>query len=80
MNIYWNSFSLKGKNQGVCLVEAETKEEALLKTKELNIHPNNDDIYTTIIFDLKAQGLELNKLYNPDELFKSGFKQIKSTK
>lgn len=66
---YWFSFSYKGTNQGVCMVESHSKESALQKTIDLNIHPKHDSIK---MFDAKAipenKEIELDRLYSKQEM------------
>jgi hypothetical protein len=74
-NYYWFSFSYKGKNQGVCLVEADTTEEARHKVLELNIAPDYDHIQC---FGISEAELPLNVLVTPEEMVKLGYVSINS--
>ena len=76
MKWYWHSFSFNGKNQGCCIVAAETQELALQKTIDLNIHPAHDSIkvYSTdSISDIQEEDLELDRLYSKKELVELGY-------
>ncbi len=71
---YWFSFSYKGKNQGVCIVESDTIEEAQHKVIELNIAPKYDNIE---YFSLLEAELPLNVLVTPEEMIKLGYTSVK---
>lgn len=75
MKNYWFSFSFRGENKGVCLVQAETPEEALLKTFELEIHPENDDIAAFELENLEGEDsrLEFDRLYSSQEMEELGY-------
>ena len=75
MSWYWFSFSFEGKNQGCCNVEANSEEEGLQKTIDLNIHPKHDDI---MVFEIPSPELEVDKLISPKEVANQGFEEIKS--
>ena len=73
-NWYFLSFSFDGKNQGCCNVQADTKEAALQKTIDLDIHPKHDDIRC---YQIHKAELTPNKLYSPDELGELDYKREK---
>lgn len=81
---YWFSFSYKKKNQGCCMVQAHTVEEALQKIIDLNIHPKHDDIAKFVFTDEEAaqeqKHMKPDRLYSPEELTKLGYKRIQSDK
>ena len=65
MNIYWFSFSFDGKNMGVCLIKADTPEEALAKCDNLRLTPEYDDIYCVESNDMSNEApLQFNRLYD----------------
>jgi hypothetical protein len=72
---YWFSFSFKGKNQGVCLVETDTVEEAQDKVIELGIVPEYDHIQ---VFGISEAELPLNILVSPEEIIKLGYELVTS--
>ncbi len=53
-------FYYKKQNQGCCVIQAETVEDALQKTIDLRIQPKHDKIEK---FVLNEPGIEPNKLY-----------------
>ena len=67
---YWFSFSSEGGNQGVCLVEAVTPEEAQFKVIELGIIPEHDHVQC---FGISEAELPLNVLISPEEMVKLGY-------
>ena len=73
---YWYSFSYEGKNQGVCLVEANTPEEARHKVIELKIAPEHDHGQC---FGISKAEIPLNVLVTPDEMIKLGYESVKTT-
>ena len=79
MKYYWFSFSYKGKNNGVCVVEATSSEEAIQKTIDLNIHPPHDDIFSCVISELES-GMTVDRLYSQEEMFNIGYHSITSRK
>jgi hypothetical protein len=81
---YWFSFSYKGKNQGCCMVQAHTVEEAMQKTIDLNIHPKHDNIAKFLLTDEEAVNeqslMKPDRLYKPEELLKLGYQKIEDEK
>ncbi len=74
MKKYWFSFSFKGKNQGICIVEEENEIKAEQKTIDLGIHPEYDDILCFELNSLdKDPDLELDKLYSSEEMIELGY-------
>lgn len=74
MKIHWFSFSFEGENKGVCLVEANSREEAEDKAKNLGIFPENDDVAHYELEDLSKEiDLELNRLYSTEEMIEKGY-------
>lgn len=73
---FWFSFSHEGGNQGVCLVEADTPEEARLKVIGLNIAPEHDNVHC---FGISEAELPLNVLVTPEEMVKLGYAPVKTT-
>jgi len=74
MKKYWCSFSSKAKNMGVCIVEADSKQNALDKTINLGIHPENDDVMCIELDNLNTEpGLELNILYSNEDMIRLGY-------
>lgn len=74
MSNYWFSFSYKGDNVGVCIVQAESIDEALIKTKKLKIHPTSDNIRVYEFDSLKDDDkLSLNRLYFKQEMIELGY-------
>jgi hypothetical protein len=77
MNIYWFSFSLANVNQGVCLIQADTPQEALAKCDNLKLTPEYDDIYCTESNDMSREApLQFNRLYSPEEMIEFGYSLI----
>jgi hypothetical protein len=66
-NLYWFSFSHKGKNVGVCVVSEETEEKAKAKAKLLGIYPENDDVASFTIEELESEMVE-NVLYTTEQM------------
>jgi len=67
-NHHWFSFSYKGKNQGVCVVEANNHKEALQKTIDNNIQPPHDDIAS---YQGYWPEMKLDYLYSKAEMMKN---------
>jgi len=67
---YWFSFSLNGRNQGVCCTEATDADSGLLKITEMNLVPKADHIRG---FELDEKELELDRLYTKEELKSIGY-------
>lgn len=81
MNIYWFSFSFRGKNNGVCLIEAKTLESAETIILEKKLVPENDHAICVKIDDLSQEGeFEFNRLYSPEEMRKIGYESTLSKK
>lgn len=76
LNYYWFSFSLKGKNQGCCNVEAKDEKIALQKTIDLKIHPKHDDIFCCLIEKIEVP---LDKLFPSEYLNSKGYEKFKGT-
>jgi hypothetical protein len=77
MNYYFFSFSFQGANNGCCIVQSDTVENALQKTVDLKIHPPHDNIARFELFD--NDNMELNRLYSPEEMKKNkGFESFKA--
>lgn len=73
---FWYSFSYQGNNQGVCLIEANSKLEADTKLAELKISPSHfNDVLCVPIED---QEIELNVLISPKDMQQKGYDQITS--
>ena len=65
-----------GKSLGCCIVEVDDPQEANEKTKRLGIMPqecNHARGYAMGEEDFKKQGMELNRLYSPEEMDSMGF-------
>ena len=77
MKWFWLSFSLNGKNQGCCNVQANTLKNAIAKVEKLKIIPKYDDME---VFVLPKPELIPNKLITPKLLKKEGFKDFKYSK
>jgi hypothetical protein len=73
---YWFSFSHAGGNQGVCLVEADTPEEARHKVIELNIAPDHDHVQC---YGISKPEIPLNVLITPKEMVELGYTSVKTT-
>lgn len=78
MNIFWISFSYKGKNNGVCLVMADDENSALDKADNLGIKPDNDDIMVIALSELGEEDskLEFNRLYSREEMIEFKYKSV----
>ena len=76
--LYWLSFSFKGENQGICVVEANSIVEAKIEAEQLGLIPENDDIFCIEIPSLdKEIGISLNKFYSREEMQSVGYKTTK---
>lgn len=74
MKNYWFSFSFKGKNNGICIVQEENPENALDKITNLKLKPEYDDIYCVEVEDMSQEApLEYNILYSPEEMIALGY-------
>ena len=73
---YWFSFSHKGENQGVCLIEADTPGEAQIKVIELGIAPHYDHVQC---FRISEAEIPLNILVTYEEMVKLGYSPVKTT-
>ena len=80
MKIFWFSFSYKGKNNGVCVLEARTMAESERDAKL--IAPDNDDMFCCEIQSLSDEHkkMEFNRLYSPEEMNQFGYVSVKSLK
>lgn len=82
MKIFWFSFSYKGKNNGVCVLQAGNKSEASVKI--LDFQPDYDDVFccelkiTTLAEEHPK--LEFNKLYTPEDMIALGYASQKTHK
>ena len=74
---YWLSFSFKGENQGVCIINAPTLEDAREKAQELKIWPENDHIEAYLL-NAKPDDLKPDTLIKAEELMKKGYVRVKS--
>ena len=74
---YWLSFSLDGEAQGICVVQATSKIDALKKAKELDIIPKHDDIEMFMLVEDQDLVTE-NVLLTPEELYDIGYKATQS--
>ncbi len=80
MKNYWFSFSSRGGNNGVCIVQADTPEEAKDKVENLKLMPDHDHIFCCEITDKKElEKFEFNRLYTPSDMFKLGYMTTKTT-
>ncbi len=79
MKWFWFSFSFGGMNQGCCIVQAQSQEEALQKTIDLRIHPRHDDIQVWIGEHETQPELEINRLYSSKEMVALGYQTQVST-
>jgi hypothetical protein len=78
MKYYWFSFSHRGTNVGVCIVEAETKGKAHKKAIELNLFPIHDHHVCYELDNLDDDNeMEVNKLYSREEMMKLNYKSTK---
>lgn len=78
MNKYfWFSFSYRGQNNGVCLIEADSPEEADDKIIALNLVPSFDDVKC---FQIDNAEIELNRLFSYEELVDMGYMSETTTK
>lgn len=74
MKIFWFSFSDCMENKGVCIVKADTAEEARDKIENLGLMPEHDDIFCAELNDLDYDpGMEFNVLYSSEEMIKKGY-------
>lgn len=74
MKIFWLSFSLRGKNQGVCVVMADSNEEAKEKCINLGLYPENDDVACWNLTSMKKDpGIKFNRLYSEEEMIEMGY-------
>lgn len=69
MNPYWISFASNNANLGCCIVDANSPEEAIKKTKKLKINPGGE----ALAFQLPSSALEdlrlgKNRLIPSEEL------------
>lgn len=72
---YWFSYSFNGENNGVCVVEANTVEEAKQKVEELKLAPESDDIMIIEIEDFNNDPyIKLNTYYSREDMFNFGYK------
>lgn len=77
MNTYWFSFCYGRVNKGVCLIQADTAEEALAKCDNLKLTPEYDDIFCTLANDMTGEAdLQINRLYSPEEMIEFGYSVI----
>jgi len=75
--IYWFSYSFEGKNNGVCVVEAFTQQEAEEKVENLKLAPDSDDIMIIEIDDFSYDPLiQLNTYYSREEMINLNYKPI----
>jgi hypothetical protein len=56
---------LNGTNQGVCNVQADSFEEALIKAIELNLVPTHDDVES---FELEEAELPVDILFTRQQM------------
>lgn len=70
--LYWLSFSLKGKNQGICCVEANSLEDAEKVSEQLKLTPKNDDVFVAEIPELDP-GIKINIFYSSKEMKDLGY-------
>lgn len=74
MKIFWFSFSYKGKNNGVCVVKADTEEDGFEKIENLQLLPDYDDVHCTECENIDNDpGIEFNVLYSPEEMVQKGY-------
>lgn len=74
MKNYWFSFSYKGKNNGVCIVQADTRGSAEDKLENLKLIPDYDDVACYEIDDISDEdGLDFNILYSTEEMIAKGY-------
>jgi hypothetical protein len=82
MKIYWFSFSYQGRNNGVCIVQADCKHSALDKTINLGLHPAHDDILCLELDELgeKDSHMEFNRLYSKADMEEFGYNAVNDIK
>lgn len=74
MKIFWFSFSYQGKNNGICVVKADTEDDAYEKIENLGLLPDNDDILCQECVDLDDDPeIDFNILYSPEEMIAKGY-------
>lgn len=79
MRNFWFSFSFKGINNGVCVVQAEDYNSALEKTISLFIHPEHDDIACYVLEDSDLDPkISFNRLYFKHEMAELGYNSVNS--
>jgi hypothetical protein len=65
------------KNLGICVVEADTATDAMEKINAKKINPGGEILFFPLNQEeFEAQGLELDRFYNPEEIKEKGFKKI----
>jgi hypothetical protein len=77
MNTYWLSFATDGGNLGVCLVDAETLQEAIQRTHFLGINPGGE----VMSFVMPTGEPEIARwgkdhLIKPEEFKAAGYKKL----
>jgi hypothetical protein len=79
MKNYWFSFSSLGGNNGVCIVQADTPQDAKDKAENLKLIPECDHIFCCEITDEKEiSKFEFNRLYTPEDMIALGYVPKKS--
>ena len=74
MKTYWFSFSFQGKNNGVCIVEADSEIEGIVKLVNSNLIPEYDDVLGYELNDMSEEAsLEYNRLYTSEEMIAFGY-------